>query len=156
MAEWLRERWLAYVDEERLLLPMTEGQRKSAGRGDARLTFARGEIAAEVSVGSSGAIAVATLRFRPFGVRDWRRVEAAIAADPEGARRLLSGAVGPELEQAFNQAGLSLFPAGRGRLPRCTCGQPLTCRHVRVLVVRAAAAFAANPFLWLQVLGRER
>lgn len=156
MAEWLRERWLAYVDEERLLLPMTEGQRKSAGRGDARLTFERGEIAAEVSVGSTGAIAVATLRFRPFGARDWRRVEAAIAADPEGARRLLSGAVGPELEQAFNQAGLSLFPAGRGRLPRCTCGQPLTCRHVRVLVVRAAAAFAANPFLWLQVLGRER
>ncbi|MBY6276600.1 MAG: hypothetical protein CWE10_10350 [Symbiobacterium thermophilum] len=27
---------------------------------------------------------------------------------------------------------------------------------MRVLVVRAAAAFAANPFLWLQVLGRER
>lgn len=156
MAEWLSERWLAYVEEERLLLPMTPGQRKSAGRGDARLTFARGEIAAEVSVGSSGAIAVATLRFQPFGARDWRRVESAIAGDAEAARRLLSGTVGPELEQVCNQAGLSLFPSGRGRMPRCTCGQPITCRHVRVLVVRAAAAFGANPFLWLQVLGRER
>lgn len=156
MAEWLSERWLAYLQEELLLVPMTPGQRKSAERGDARLTFARGRIEAEVSVGTTGAIATATLKIRPFGQREWRRIEAAIARDPEAARRLLSGTVGPDLESLFNKAGASLLPAGRGLSHRCTCNQGAGCRHQRVLAVRAARAFAANPFLWFQVLGRER
>lgn len=156
MAEWLSERWLAYVQSEWLLVPMTPGQRKSAERGDARLTFARGAITAEVSVGTMGHTATATFRIRPFGPRDWRRIEAAIAGDPEAARRLLSGTVGPELERLFNQAGTSLFPAGRARSHPCTCSERWGCRHQRVLAVRAARAFAPNPFLWLQVLGRER
>jgi len=156
VSEWLSERWLQYLQEELLLLPMTQGQRKSAERGDARLTFAKGTITAEVSVGAMGNTATATLRIRPYGTREWRRIEAAIAGDPEAARRLLSGTVGPELERLLNQAGMSLFPAGRRRSHLCTCSERAGCRHQRVLAVRAARAFAANPFLWLQVLGRER
>ncbi|MBP2017465.1 putative Zn finger protein [Symbiobacterium terraclitae] len=156
MADWLSERWLTYLQRELLLLPMTPGQQKSAGRGDARLEFARGAITAQVGVGRSGTTATATMRFKPLGQREWRRIEEAIARDPEAARRLLSGSLGPELEDLVNQAGFSLFPRGHGRQFRCTCGERWGCRHQRVLAVRAAQSFAANPFLWLQVLGRGR
>lgn len=156
MADWLSERWLTYLQRELLLLPMTPGQQKSAERGDARLEFARGAITARVGVGRSGNTATATMKFRPLGQREWRRIEEAIARDAEAARRLLSGSLGPELEDLFNQAGTSLFPRGHGRQFRCTCNEQWGCRHQRVLAVRAAQLFASNPFLWLQVLGRER
>jgi len=135
---------------------MTPGQQKSAERGDARLTFARGAITAEVGVGKHGGTATATMRFKPLGQREWRRIEEAIAREPEAARRLLAGSLGPELEELFNRAGASLFPAGHGRQFRCTCNEHWGCRHQRVLAVRASQLLASNPFLWLQVLGRER
>jgi len=153
---WISEHWLSYLQRELLLLPMTPGQRKSAERGDARLSFARGTITAKVEVGHAGATETATMKFKPFGQREWRRLEEAIAADPGAARRLLSGGLGPELEEVFNRAGLSLFPAGHGRQFRCTCRERWGCRHQRVLAVRAARMFDANPFLWLEVLGRPR
>ena len=113
MAEWLSERWLAYLPEELLLVPMTPGQRKSAERGDARLTT-RGRIEAEVSVGTTGAIATATLKIRPFRAAGVAPHRGGHRPDPEAARRLLSGTVAPTWSRCSTKAGASLLPAGTG------------------------------------------
>jgi uncharacterized Zn finger protein len=150
---WWGEQWLRYLANEAGLEPLTYTQAKGAERGEAKLAAARGKVTATVGVGTSGT-RTATLKVKPLTDRDWKRVLEVIGGDASTAQRLLSGMPGAELADAFAAAGVDLFPAGPAL--RCTCRSQRTCRHMRVLAVRGTALFDANPFLWLEVLGRNR
>jgi uncharacterized Zn finger protein len=153
---WWGTQWLEYMVHEHLHSPLTSGQIKGAERGDAVFTFGRGQVSVCVEVGSYGSTETATLKVKPLGEREWKRVVGALAERPDVARRLLSGAPGAELAQAFDAADVPLFPTPSGRSLRCSCREDWGCRHVRVLAVRGAPMLDLNPFLWLQVLGRSR
>lgn len=154
---WWGTQWLRYVAP---LYPMdhfSDGQLKSAQRARADLSVQKGKIVAEVLVGTSGRTETATFKLKPLGERDWKKLLEAIALEPEAARRLLSGSVGPELETLARALGLSLFSEPTGREPwRCTCREWWGCRHLNALILQFASAVDANPFLWLEALGRPR
>lgn len=150
---WWGEHWLEYLHDEAHMQPLTSTQIKGAERGDAKLAVTRGKVVAKVGVGASG-VHTASLKVKPLTERDWKRVLEEIGHDPAVANRLLTGTPGAELREAFAAAGLDLFPSGP--VMRCTCWENWGCRHTRVLAVRGAALFDANPFLWLEVLGRRR
>lgn len=152
---WLGERFQQYLLEHDLLFePLTKSRISGAERGEARLSFERGAITAVV--GSSWSGHTVTLKLKPLTDREWKKAVAAIAADAEVARRLLCGAPGLELERVLAAAQISLFPTERTPALRCNCSTPWDCRHARVLAVRGARLLDANPFLWLEVLGRPR
>ncbi|HWI50716.1 MAG TPA: hypothetical protein VNT01_01075 [Symbiobacteriaceae bacterium] len=151
---WWGERFQRYMLAEELLYePLTRSQVTGADRGEARLNFARGNITAVVGSGYANTV---TLKVKPLTDRDWKKAMAAVAGDADVARRLLSGAPGAELERVLAAAGIELFPTGRAPAIRCDCRNPWDCRHARVLAVRGARLLDANPFLWLEVLGRPR
>jgi uncharacterized Zn finger protein len=150
---WWGARFQQYMLDEGLLDgPLTPSQVKGAQRGDARLTCQRGSMTAQVGMGY---YQTATLKVKPLTERDWKKATEAIAADADIARRFLSGTPGPELEQVLRTAGIDLFPTERQPTLRCDCHRS-DCRHTRVLAVRGAALLDANPFLWLEMLGRPR
>ena len=151
---WWGERFQRYMLAEELLYePLTRSQVKGAERGGARINFARGSITAVVGTGYANTV---TIKVKPLTDRDWKKAITAVAGDADVARRLLSGAPGAELERVLAAAQIELFPSGRGPTLRCDCRNRWDCRHSRVLAVRGAQLLDANPFLWLEVLGRPR
>jgi len=152
---WWGRRWLEHILRE-TALPLSDGQLRSARTGVARVTLAKGGIRATVETGVVGH-AVSTLKVRPLSDREWRKVLPRLAADTELTHRVLSGNLGAELEAAFAEAGASLFPKLPGlTAARCNCREQWGCRHLRVLLAKAAEMIDENPFLWFEILGRTR
>ncbi|MFZ5814625.1 MAG: hypothetical protein ACOY93_04925 [Bacillota bacterium] len=150
---WWGERWLQWL-RALGVGPETDGQAKSALRAEGQVRLERGRVIAAVWV-SERRQATPLIKVRPWSEKDWKRVLEAIAAQPDLAQRVLSGTMGPELEQALIARDLRLFP--REATLGCNCGvRQVGCRHLNFLVLKTAELLSGNPFLWLEVMGRGR
>jgi len=153
MLNWWSERWLTW-GRALGLGPQTEGQARSAHRLDGQVRLQKGKVTARVWVSERRQVE-AFLKVRPWGERDWRKLLDAVATQPDVAQRMLSGRMGAELEAVATELGLALFPPTA--TVGCACDKKsIQCRHLNYLLAETAGQLAANPFLWLAVLGQER
>jgi uncharacterized Zn finger protein len=106
-------------------------------------------------------------RRQPYAVRlalttlsdaDWARAEAALAANALFLARLLAGEMPHDVEEAFAECALSLFPAGHGDLKtECSCPDWANpCKHIAATLYILAERFDEDPFLILAWRGRPR
>jgi len=106
-------------------------------------------------------------RVRPYQVRigtltlpdkDWVRVEEAMAARAAFLARLLAGEMPHDIERAFADTRLTLFPASAQDLTTdCSCPDWANpCKHVAATYYLLAEAFDADPFLIFRWRGRDR
>ena len=106
-------------------------------------------------------------RVRPYQVqigtltlpdKDWVRVEEAMAARAAFLARLLAGEMPHDIEQAFTDTRLTLFPASaRDLTTDCSCPDwSNPCKHVAATYYLLAEAFDADPFLIFRWRGRDR
>lgn len=104
---------------------------------------------------------------RPYGIRihltpfkdhEWARVEEALAEQAIFLAALLAGEMPRDVEQAFQAAGLSLFPSRPEELrSECSCPDWANpCKHVAATYYILAEAFDTDPFLVLCWRGRTR
>lgn len=146
-----------------LLEALGVGGRLDSGRRYAR----QGQV---ISLHVEGGIVTANVqgsRARPYQVRivvsgldeaQWRRVEAALAARALFAAKLLAGEMPREIEEAFSDSGLTLFPVS-GRELRSSCSCPdwaNPCKHVAAVYYLLGEAFDDDPFLIFRWRGRDR
>jgi uncharacterized Zn finger protein len=98
------------------------------------------------------------LQVLPLTTRQWRTVEAALAARALFRAKLLAGEMPPEIEQVFTDCGTPLFPRSERDLEMfCSCpdwGVP--CKHLAAVCYVLAEAFDADPFGILALRGRDR
>ncbi len=100
----------------------------------------------------------------PLTVRQWRRVEEALAAQALFRAKLLAGEMPHEIEQVFAECGTPLFPRSAGDMKSaadmtmsCSCpdwGMP--CKHLAAVCYVLAEAFDEDPFGMLAWRGRGR
>ncbi len=154
---WWSQRFIAVLER------FHEGPRLARGRAYAR----KGQvISLELEPGSVTAL-VQGSRPRPYHVEvrasqfddaEWARAEAAIAGRALFLARLLAGEMPPEIEEAFADCHLSLFPASSDDLAAdCSCpdwGNP--CKHIAAVYYLLAERFDEDPFLILAWRGRPR
>lgn len=106
-------------------------------------------------------------RRRPYDVRietltlsdkDWARVETAMASRAVFLAKLLASEMPREIEQAFAETRLSLFPATERDLTTdCSCPDWANpCKHIAAVYYLLAEAFDADPFLVFRWRGRTR
>lgn len=151
---WWGRQWLALLADCDVT-PDSEALRRSAWRAATQIRVMKGRVEAVVEAGSRDV--PVTLRVKPLSDRDWKRLLDTLATDRAAAQRLLSGNPGPELGEHAERLGLALFPRPKTLVPvRCACNNPWNCRHMNALAQQGAALFDANPYLWLEVLGRPR
>jgi uncharacterized Zn finger protein len=74
------------------------------------------------------------------------------------AAALLNGEMPREIEQVFDEVGLSLFPAGQRDLAMdCSCPDyAVPCKHLAAVFYVLAERFDADPFQILALRGRDR
>ncbi len=156
-ASWWAKRWVQALENFSL------GSRLARGRSYARrgqvVSIDVGPGAVEASVQGSRkwpyrvSIAVATLRDP-----DLRRLQAALAERPVFAASLLAGRMPENIEDAFADVGLSLFPSQMSDLVTdCSCPDFANpCKHTAAVYLLLGEEFDRDPFLMFRMRGIKR
>ncbi|MBW3620615.1 MAG: SWIM zinc finger family protein [Actinobacteria bacterium] len=92
-----------------------------------------------------------------FADGEWTRVVESLAGELRFTARLLDGELPEDIDEALAPAGLELFPRADELDATCTCGETrMPCRHLAAVHYSFAEELDRDPFLLLQLRGRDR
>lgn len=156
-ATWWAKRWIAVLESFDI------GARLSRGRSYARsgqvlsIEIAKGEIKAKVQ-GSFPKPYNITIKIKTLAAADWQKLARALSTQAIFAAKLLAGEMPQEIEQAFSDAGLSLFPAKLRDLETdCSCPDwSNPCKHIAAAYYLLGEEFDRDPFLIFKLRGSTR
>ena len=156
---WWARRWIEVLEGFDL------GARLGRGRSYARqgqvlsIDVEMGAVTARVQ-GSRAQPYRVHVNVKTLGDSDWEKLSAALLERPVFAAKLLAGQMPEDIEDVFNDAGLSLFPSRSGDLETgCSCPDwSNPCKHVAAVYLLLGEEFDRDPFLVFKLrgLGRER
>ena len=152
---WWAARWIGALER------FMDSNRLNRGR-----RYARGGQVLSIEERAEGVTAkVQGSRARPYRVdveleqfsdEQWEKVTDALAGRAHFAARLLSGEMPEDIEEAFEAAGVGLFPGRRGELhTECTCpDSAVVCKHTAAVHYILGERFDEDPFLIFRLRGR--
>lgn len=150
---WWARRWDALVQEMGVGAP---DARASRAYRVTRLEVVSGGISAAIQDRERGSCAI---EVRVTALRDdqWERVSEALSTQSLVSAQLLSGAMPPEIEQVFAEAGARLLPAQRGDIAvTCGCCTRGPCVHLPVVFALFGEMVNDDPGLLFLLRGRDR
>lgn len=154
---WWATRWITALER------LVDRGRLTRGR-----TYARQGQVLSIEETKSGITAkVQGSRRTPYKVtvnidtltnEQWEKVIDALAGQAIFTAQLLAGEMPQEIEQAFQAAGVSLFPEKRGQLVTdCSCPDPSNpCKHIAAVHYILGEQFDEDPFLLFRLRGRTQ
>jgi len=154
---WWAKRWIGVLESFNI------GARLGRGRSYARngqvldIQVKKGEVRAKVQ-GSRPKPYDVTIQTKPIPADDWAKLAKALAKQAIFAAKLLSGEMPNDIEQAFKDAGLSLFPTKLGDLQTdCSCPDwSNPCKHIAAVYYLIGEEFDRDPFLIFTLRGLAR
>jgi uncharacterized Zn finger protein len=154
---WWARRWLAVLESLQL------GGRLARGRAYARrgqvidLSIEPGLVMARVQ-GSRAEPYAVTIRVKPLTADEWRRVAKVLSREVSFLARLLAGEMPTDIERAFEQARLSLFPTRiKDLATSCSCpDESNPCKHIAAVYYLLGEEFDRDPFLIFRLRGMTR
>jgi uncharacterized Zn finger protein len=156
---WWGTRWI----EALTTVLRGDSGRLSRGKSYARagrthdLVIEDGAVRAKVT-GSAPEPYDIRIRLMPLSDGQWTKAVAAMAAKAQFSAELLAGRMPREIDELFQAAGTSLFPATRRDLAAdCSCpdsGDP--CKHVAATHYVLGEALDRDPFLLFELRGRTK
>jgi len=154
---WWARRWIESMEQ------LVDPARLQRGRSYARsgqvlsLNETSGGIEAKVQ-GSRPAPYKATIQVTPLTAEQWSLVIDALAEQAIFTAQLLAGEMPANIEDAFQTAGVSLFPDRPGDLfTSCSCPDWANpCKHVAATHYILGDRFDDDPFLLFRMRGRSQ
>jgi uncharacterized Zn finger protein len=154
---WWARRWIQVLESFHI------GSRLQRGRSYARkgqvlsIEVNKGIVKASVQ-GSREAPYQVTIKVNPLAKAEWERVAEQLSKQAIFAAKLLAGEMPNEIESAFAEAGLSLFPKQLDEIATaCSCPDwSNPCKHVAAVYYLLGEAFDQDPFLIFRMRGMER
>lgn len=154
---WWAKRWIAVLESFDI------GARLGRGRTYARkgqvlsVNVDKGLVEAKVQ-GSRSTPYRITIKVRGLDDAEWKRLASAISTQAIFAAKLLAGEMPQDIEQAFENAGLSLFPQKSGDLEtNCSCPDwSNPCKHIAAVYYLLGEEFDRDPFLLFKLRGMNR
>jgi uncharacterized Zn finger protein len=154
---WWSQRWIGVLES------FDMGARLSRGRSYARkgqvisINVQKGMVTAKVQ-GTRATPYTISIHLNPISESEWDNVTEAMASKAIFAAKLLSGEMPHDIEDAFREAGVSLFPRSKKEL-KTTCSCPdwaNPCKHIAAVYYLLAERFDADPFLIFILRGRMK
>ena len=154
---WWSKRWITVLES------LGMGARLGRGRSYARMgqvtsmDVKKGVVTANVQ-GTRVKPYSISIRLAPLPKKDWDRVTDVMASQAIFAARLLSGEMPRDIEEAFAEAEVSLFPTSRKDLDTsCSCPDWANpCKHIAAVYYLLAERFDQDPFLIFELRGRTK
>jgi len=154
---WWASKWLAAL--ERLVDPARLGRGRSYARSGQVLNIdiTPGRVESRVQ-GSRPSPYKVQIEIKPLSNKEWDKVADAMASQAIFAAKLLSGEMPQDIEEAFKQADVNLFPASRGDLKtECSCPDwSNPCKHIAAVYYLLGEQFDADPFLIFRLRGKSK
>ena len=154
---WWAERWITALEG------LMDTGRLRRGRSYARsgqvisIEEKKSTVLARVQ-GSRAKPYKITIQLQPLTDAQWERVIDEMAGQAIFAAQLLAGEMPPDIEQAFEAAGVSLFPKTGGDLVTdCSCPDWANpCKHVAATHYILGEQFDEDPFMIFRLRGRTQ
>ena len=154
--QWWAQRWIAVLES------FGWDNRLQRGRAYARhgqvleISVNPGRVTARVQ-GSRRAPYTVRIEIKPLGDVQWERAIDAMAQQALFAAQLLAGEMPLEIEEAFRDAGVSLFPTSDDVAMNCSCPDwVVPCKHIAAVYYLLGEEFDRDPFLLFKLRGRTR
>ncbi len=154
---WWAKRWIAVLESFNLGARLGRGRTYARSGQVVSIDIDRGAVSAKVQ-GSRPKPYTVSIRVNTLSETDWRHVVDALSKQSILAAKLLAGEMPQDIEQVFEQAGLSLFPQRGGDLQtECSCPDWANpCKHVAAVYYLLAEEFDRDPFLIFTLRGMTR
>jgi len=154
---WWAQRWITALER------LVDSGRLSRGRSYARkgqvlsIEETKSGIAARVQ-GSRKTPYKISIQIVPLTDTEWDKVFDALAEQAIFTAQLLAGEMPQDIEEAFETAKVSLFPAKRGDLKTdCSCPDYANpCKHIAATHYILGERFDEDPFLIFRLRGRTQ
>ena len=154
---WWAKRWIAVLESFNI------GARLGRGRSYARkgqvtaITIAPGKVTAKVQ-GSMPKPYAVTIEVPKLATQDWEKLIGELNTQAVFAAKLLAGEMPQDIETAFTNSGLSLFPKSLKEITTdCSCPDYSNpCKHIAAVYYLIGEEFDRDPFLLFRLRGAER
>ncbi len=154
---WWAKRWIAVLEGFHI------GQRLARGRSYARrgqvvsINIKKGEVTANVQ-GTRATPYKITIKVRVLTAANWKKLAKNLSSQALFAAKLLAGEMPQDIEKAFEDAGLSLFPNRLNDLKtECSCPDwSNPCKHIAAVYYLLGEEFDRDPFLIFKLRGMSR
>lgn len=154
---WWSKRWISVLESFDMGARLTRG-RSYARKGQViSIDVQKGIVTAKVQGTRAKPYAV-RIQLNPISEPDWDRVTDAMASKAIFAAKLLSAEMPLDIEDAFGEAGISLFPTSKKELEtECSCPDWANpCKHIAAVYYLLAERFDEDPFLIFKLRGRTK
>ena len=154
---WWSKRWIAVLESFSMGTRLTRG-RAYARKGQVISIDVREGVVKSKVQGSGSKPYSVTIRMNPISDADWEKVADAMASKAIFAAKLLAGEMPADIEDAFAEAGISLFPVKLKDLETdCSCPDWANpCKHSAAVYYLLAERFDEDPFLLFKLRGRTK
>jgi len=154
---WWARRWIAVLESFNI------GARLGRGRSYARrgqvlsIEIDKGKVSAKVQ-GSRSKPYNIKLEVKTLSASDWQKLAKVLSRQAIFSAKLLMGEMPLDIEKAFKEAGLSLFPEKLKDLKTaCSCPDwSNPCKHIAAVYYLLAEEFERDPFLIFKLRGMNR
>ncbi|MEP7270906.1 MAG: SWIM zinc finger family protein [Acidobacteriota bacterium] len=154
---WWAKRWIGVLES------FSIGARLGRGRSYARrgqvlsIDITEGQVKAKVQ-GSRPQPYKITIGLKPLSESDWHKLARTLSTQAIFAAKLLAGEMPQEIEAAFKDAGLSLFPTKlRDLETECSCPDwSNPCKHIAAVYYLIGEEFDRDTFLLFKLRGKGR
>lgn len=155
--QWWAKRWIAVLEGFNLGARLTRGRSYARAGQVLSIEIEQGTVRARVQ-GSRPRPYDIRIQLRTLNTREWERVVQVIASQALFTAKLLNGEMPQEIEGAFTQAKVSLFPQAYQDLETsCSCPDwSNPCKHIAAVYYLLAEEFDRDPFLLFKLRGLER
>jgi uncharacterized Zn finger protein len=154
---WWSKRWIGVLESFNMGARLTRGRSYARQGQVVSIDVQPGVVTAKVQ-GSQPRPYTVTIHLRPLSDQDWDSVTDAMASQAIFAAKLLSGEMPQNIEDAFREVKVSLFPvAGRELETDCSCPDWANpCKHIAAVYYLLAERFDEDPFLIFKLRGRTK
>ena len=154
---WWSKRWIAVLESFSMGTRLTRG-RSYARKGQVISIDVREGIVKSKVQGSGSKPYSVTIKMDPISNADWEKVADAMASKAIFAAKLLAGEMPADIEDAFAEAGIALFPVKLKDLETdCSCPDWANpCKHIAAVYYLLAERFDEDPFLIFKLRGRTK
>ena len=154
---WWSKRWIDVLESFNMGARLTRGKSYARKGQVVSIDVGKGAVDAKVQGTGSKPYKV-TIGLKPISEGDWEKVLDVMASKAIFAAKLLAGEMPTGIEDAFAEAGVSLFPTKKKDLETdCSCPDYANpCKHIAAVYYLLAERFDDDPFLIFKLRGRTK
>lgn len=156
-SNWWSKKWNNAISSFTISSRVDSGREYARGGNVLSIEVSKGEIEAEVQ-GSSLTPYKVSMELDSFSKQQWETIMKIMSQKAIFCAKLLNGEMPENIEEAFKEAGVSLFPKKQIHLvTQCSCSDVANpCKHIAAVHYTLGVEFDKDPFVILKLRGMDK